>query len=219
MQPELLTFRKFNDLALAQNLAAILADNGIEYLLEESPVLFNPTFATRTEMSTEYSVKISSADFTEATKLIAAHESTFTDDVEADYYLFDFTTTELMEIIAKPDEWSSFDYALAKKILAQGGIPIDEAAEKRFSEKRIAELKQPERSETTWVTFGYVFAIIGGVLGFFIGWELWNSKKTLPNGEQVYTYTEGDRKHGKQIFYLSALGLVIGIVYKIMNVK
>jgi len=212
--PELLTFKKFNDLALAENLAAILDENGIEYLLEESALLFNPTFASQTEASKEYLVKISPRDFEKATKALTAYESSFTDDVEPDYYLFDFSMEELMEIVTKRDEWSEFDYVLAKKLLAEKGLHIDKAAESKLNEARLVDLKNPEPSDSTWVIAGYIFAMAGGVLGFFIGWQLWNSKTTLPNGQQVYTYNLSDRKSGKQIFIFSIFGLAIALYYK-----
>lgn len=216
---ELLTFKKFNDPVLAKNMAGILNDSGIKYVLEESAMMFDRSFSPRSEASREYLLKIDSADFNKATQVLNDYESQFTNDVEADYYLFGFTSTELLEVIAKPDEWSAFDYALAKKILYDGGIPIDDTAEKLYNEKRLAELKKPEASQTTWVVFGYLFAIAGGVLGFFIGWSLWTSKKTLPNGEQVYNHTDSDRRHGKLICYLSIIGLMAGIYYKFRYVN
>ncbi|QKJ32689.1 hypothetical protein HQ865_23985 [Mucilaginibacter mali] len=212
--PELLTYRKFNDLALANNLAEILAAHHIEYVLEESPDLFNPSFATRTEMSREYWVKISSDDFDRANQVIEAYEGRYADEADLDHYLFGFDDDELMEIINKPDEWSAFDYALAKKILKERGVVIDAAREKEIGEKRMQELKKPEHSEHFWVMVGYFFALFGGVLGFFIGWHLWKSKKTLPNGEQVFVYSPGDRNSGKWIFYLSVVGL-IAATYKL----
>lgn len=209
---ELLVYRRFNDPALAQNLADILNEQGIRYVLEENASIFNPTFATQTEASREYSLKIYGEDFTKANKIIADYESKFTDNVESDYYLFDFTDDELMEIVAKPDEWSPFDLALAKKLLNERGITIDRAAEEKFAQVRLNELKTPEKSETLWIVIGYFFALGGGVLGFFIGWQLWTGKKILPNGEQVYTHSYSDRKNGKQIFYLSILGLLALII-------
>lgn len=211
--PELLTYRKFNDRALAENLVEILAGHNIEYVLEESPDLFNPSFATRTEMSREYWVKISSDDFDRANQVVEVYEGRFADEADLDHYLFGFDNDELMEIINKPDEWSAFDHALAKKILKDRGVVIDAAREKEISEKRMAELKQPEHSEHFWVMVGYFFALFGGVLGFFIGWHLWKSKKTLPNGEQVYVYSPGDRDSGKRIFYFSVAGVII-VIFK-----
>jgi hypothetical protein len=60
----------------------------------------------------------------------------------------------------------------------------------------------------------------GGVLGFFIGWQFVDKgKKTLPNGEQVYNHTDGDRQHGKWICYLSVIGLIVGMYYKFKYVN
>lgn len=213
MQLQLQTFKKFNDLALAQNLVAILDENGIEYLLEESPVIFNPSFATRTEASAEYSVKINSEDFTTATRVLNEYESSFTDDVEPDHYLFDFTTAELMEIMAKPDEWSAFDYALAKKILNEKGVIIDGAVERKLNIERLDELKRPEEIQTAWLVAAYLSSLAGGVLGYCIGWYLWTDKKALPNGDKIYTYTEKDRKHGRRICLLSVICLLAILYY------
>ncbi|MES2275122.1 MAG: hypothetical protein V4592_03805 [Bacteroidota bacterium] len=213
MQPELITFQTFEDPAMAQNLAGILTETGIEAALEENTTVYN---LAQVNQPKQYFVKIKSGDFEKARQVLNDYESRFTDDVEPGYYLFDFTEAELMEIIAKPDEWSAFDYVLAKKLLAWRGVTVDEAAEKQFGEDRIKELKKPERTENTWIMFGYIFAICGGVLGFFIGWQLWKGQKTLPNGEQIYTYSPGDRQSGRHIFYLSIAGLLMAIIYKVL---
>jgi hypothetical protein len=213
---ELLTFQKFDDPALAQNLTEILTDNGIAAVLEENTTVYN---LAQVNQPKEYLVKINSADFEKAHDVLNDYESQFTNDVEPGYYLLDFSVDELREVINKRDEWSAFDYTLAKKLLAEKGFAVDEAAEKQLKEERINELKKPERSETTWVMFGYIFAVCGGILGFFIGWQLWKGQKTLPNGEQVYTYTESDRNSGKLIFYLSIAGLLLAIIYKAFNIN
>jgi len=205
---ELLTLKKFNDPVLAQNMADILGNNGIVYTLDEAPAVYNPSIVNQADLLKEYELKIDSSDFTRANQLIADYEKSFINDVEPDYYLFSFTDEELMEILTRPDEWSTFDHELAKKLLNERGIVIDNAAEKRLNEKRLEELKQPEPSQSTYIYLGYLFALVGGVLGFFIGWHLQNSKKTLPNGEQIYSFLEQDRKQGKRIFILSIIGLI-----------
>lgn len=214
---QLLTYRKFNDLALARDLVKILDDAGIEYLLEESPVIFNPTFATRTEASNEYVIKISNDDFVRADQIIEQHELKFTEEVAPDHYLFGFTDDELTDVVAKADEWSAFDVVLAKKILRDRGKSISQEQEQALKQERLAELKTPERSDSNWVTAGYLFAACGGVLGLFIGWQLWQSKKIMPNGEQVYTYNQRDRSSGQQIFYLSIASIVLLAFSKMME--
>jgi hypothetical protein len=40
------------------------------------------------------------------------------------------------------------------------------------------------------------------------------AKKTLPDGEQVYAYSENDRWHGKMIFYISIGDFTLALLYK-----
>jgi amino acid transporter len=123
-----------------------------------------------------------------------------------------------MEVIIKADEWSPFDFVLARKILAERGKNMSDEDIAAINEKRIAELKVPDAPQTYWIVLGYIFALIGGLLGIFIGWFLMNYKKTLPDGEMVSEYSERDRKHGKRIFYIGIVVLVICIIYKIAPV-
>ena len=79
--------------------------------------------------------------------------------------------------------------------------------------KRIEELRQPDRSSSKWIDLGYVFAILGGFLGFIIGYLLLTQKKTLPNGERVFAYSLEDRKHGKRILYVGVFFFMFYVFY------
>lgn len=61
------------------------------------------------------------------------------------------------------------------------------------------------------------FSITWRVLGILIGYSLWTSKKTLPNGQIVHSYSEQDRGHGKNIFYIGLIILPFSILLKIIN--
>jgi hypothetical protein len=65
-------------------------------------------------------------------------------EVDQDYYLLTFTDTELLEILAKPDEWGHFDCVLAKKPLTDRGHAITDAYTKQLKAKRLEELAQYE---------------------------------------------------------------------------
>jgi hypothetical protein len=215
MEPDFITYQRFNDIALANNLADILQRHNITYTIEEESLTFNPTFVLNNELANEYAVKIKSEDFEQVNQLLVEEETTNIDEVEADYYLFKFTNDELIDLITKADEWSAFDYLLAQKILTERGITINDKYLAELKEKRIEELKEPETPQTTWIVVGYMAAFLGGILGIFIGWHLLSSKKTLPNGEKVYDYNEHDRKHGRNIFYLSIIIFAIAVVIKV----
>ncbi|WP_183561979.1 hypothetical protein [Mucilaginibacter sp. SP1R1] len=214
MNPELITFKKFNDIALANALADLLEQHHIPYNIEESSLAFNPAFVN-SELSKDYAVKIKGDDFTTVNKLLNDSETENINQVEKDYYLFDFADEELLDILAKADEWSAFDYQLARKILADRGIEVNDNILADLSKSRIEELKEPEPPQTSWVIIGYIFALGGGIIGLFVGWHLSTYKKTLPDGERVYGYNENDRKQGKWIFYLSIVVFAISIIYKI----
>jgi hypothetical protein len=217
MKPELITFRTFNDIALANNLVLLLEKHQIIYQLEELKNPFDPAFRINDPTLTEYAVKISNTDFEQVNQILNDSVAANLDDVESDYYLFDFTDDELMEILVKPDEWNAFDFLLARKILADRGKNVTDESILNFGNKRIEELRKPEPSQNFWIVIGYICALCGGILGVFIGWHLSSYKKTLPNGERVFEYSENDRKHGKRILYLSIPIFILFFILKMLS--
>lgn len=216
MSPELLTFQKFNDRQLAQDMADVLSEGGVEYLLEKSPVTFDPAFRSRTEASDEFLLKIAGTDFEKANGIVNHYEKQFINDAPADHYLFGFTNDELLDLIAKRDEWSAFDYELARKILADRGVVITENQDSELQEKRIEELKQHTELPTWLIVTGFVCACLGGMLGLLLGLYIVSAKKTLPNGEVFYQYNQKNRQLGRWMIGLALVVVLIIIVQKIM---
>ena len=214
MEPEFITYQKFNDVVLATELAELLEANNVNYILEEAPPAFNPAFSYAD--TKEYVVKVQPDHFERINKLLKQNADENIDEVQSDYYLLNFTNGELLDVITKADEWNAFDVQLARKLLAERGEVITDEQLEDIEKERIEELKIVEPSQSSWIAAGYVFALGGGVLGFFIGWHLWTYRKTLPNGEMVYIYSENDRQQGKMIFYLSFVGLAMAFVYKLL---
>ncbi len=64
------------------------------------------------------------------------------------------------------------------------------------------------------ITAGYVFAILGGLIGVFIGQYLAGHRKTLPNGEVVFSHTDDVRKQGR---YILTLGTIVFVVFAILK--
>jgi hypothetical protein len=215
MEPEFITYQKFNDIELANELIAVLSENDIPYTMEEEAPVFDPSFSFK-EIVTEYAVKINAGDFERVNQLLAESEKDNVNNADKDYYLFSFTDAELMEVITKADEWSAFDNQLAQKIMADRGKSITDEQISRIKEERIEELKKPDAPQTGWIIIGYISAFLGGLIGIFIGWYLASYKKTLPDGQKVYGYTEHDRKQGQLIFFIGIVVLCIGIIMKVM---
>ncbi len=136
-------------------------------------------------------------------------------DLPNNYYLFDFTDEELIEVVAKPDEWNQLDYLLALKLLKERGKEVNPILADKLREHRIEELAKPEVSQKGMIYSGYALAVLGGIIGIGIGWTLSSQKKTLPNGNVVYVYSESDRKHGNRILWIATISFVLWIVLRL----
>lgn len=195
----------------------LLEDEGIGCILGDNIPPFDLTFSGSTVLH-EYEIRIHPTDFERAHEILEDWARNLMYDVDKDHYLFEFKDEELYEILLKPDEWSTHDYTLARKILEQRGVVVDEGLLKSLRKERIKELAQPEKGQRVWIATGYIMVLLGLVFfyawffGLIIGYFLWKSKKTLPNGERIYTYSLTDRTQGRMIFVLSLILLPIYLV-------
>lgn len=213
---EFLTYQKFNDKNLAEDLTSVLAKEGIEFVFEDDTPHFDVSFANN-ETDKTYLVKLKSIDFKRVDDILTELSTNQIIDADPDHYLFDFSNEELKELLLKSDEWSKYDFLLAQKILKDRGQTIDDSNLALLKNQRIEELAKPEKSQRLSVIAGYVFAFFGGLIGIFIGVHLYSHKKTLPNGERVYSYSDQDRKQGKIIFSISVISAIIWTIYRLAN--
>lgn len=214
-EEQYLTFQKFNDQGLATELADLLKENNVDFIVDDSTG-FDPTFSN-SEASKEFRVKLKKENFEKANTLLLQISMKQLENVDKDYYLFDFTDEELIEIVTKPDEWGQFDYLLAQRLLKERGKEIKPELADTLRKQRLQELAKPEESQKSWIYAGYAFALLGGLIGIFIGWHLMTHKKTLPNGDRVYGHSVSDRKHGNRIFLLGIVFFLLWTVGRIIT--
>ncbi len=207
---QFLTFRKFSNEDVAGDLIAFLDEENIPYEVEENNIRADITSLTvASPFTKEISIKLRQEDFTRANTLWEEAINKQLNDVDKDYYLYSFTDEELTDVITRPDEWSTFDFLLAQKIFRSRGADIKPEVINELKQNRLQVLARPEESQAGWIVAGYLLALAGGLLAIFIGWHLSTFKRTLPNGEQVFGYTETDRKHGKIILLLGSISFII----------
>jgi hypothetical protein len=209
-------FRKYPTLEQAKELETLLNKHNIDTNIVDNIASVDSNF-TGSSLQNQYEVKILLADFEKAEKILDENAEKLIDQIPEDHYLFGFTDTELYEILLKSDEWSELDYKLAQKILTQRGKSIDPDLLKGLKKQRLELLAQPEGNQKPWIFAGYTFALIGGLLGILIGYLLWTSKKSLPNGQRVYSYSEKDRTHGKTILYIGLILLPFYVTLRILT--
>lgn len=213
MQKDYPIFKKFPTLEQATDLKDLLEQQGIDSIVGDNIPSVDVTFSGST-LQHEYEVRIAQTDFERAEKILEEQAEDLINQVDKDYYLFEFSDEELYEILLKADEWNEFDYTLAQKILTQRGKSVDKSLLKSLKSERLKQLAKPEESQRPWIIAGYIFAFLGGFLGLIIGYFLWTAKKTLPNGQKVYSYSEKDRKQGRLIFYISLVVFPVGLILR-----
>lgn len=211
---EFLTYKKFTDRESLDSLTQILTDNGIEFEVTEDRESLDSLYGQK-PFDKYYFVKIKQVDFAKADSIVSKMTEPELHQVDKDHYLFGFSDEELFEILTKPDEWNEFDYQLSKKILKERGKDINTDTIDLLKKQRINELAKPEESHKTWIYAGYIFALLGGLLGIFIGWHLSTFKKTLPNGQRVYGHNESDRRNGTRIMIIGIVMLVVSLAIRI----
>lgn len=209
-------FRRFSTLTQAQELEALLNKNNISTVLGDNIAPVDITFSGGT-LQDQYEVKISPFDFEKAEFILEEEAENLLDKIDKEYYLFSFTNDELYEVLIKSDEWNPFDYKLAQKLLINRGEKVDAQMLDSLKKERLKVLAKPEENQKSWIIAGYLFSFLGGGVGIIIGYSLWSSKKTLPNGERIYSYKSVDRKHGKNIFIIGLIVFPILTIVKILN--
>lgn len=208
-----LTFQRFNDMELANTIGGQLAEAGIQYIIEDNSKFFNPSFVNNS-IDTAISLKLQAADFPKAHAALENYYQKQLDHVDKDYYLFQFTDAELIEIVSKPDEWGHFDYQLAQKLLAERGKAVRPEEVVQLKTQRIEVLSQPEPVSNLWIYLGYACAIMGGLFGIIAGATIAYVRKTLPDGQRVYAYPERQRKHGRTILVIAIVSLILWLNYR-----
>ncbi|VXC29793.1 conserved hypothetical protein [Flavobacterium sp. 9AF] len=204
------SYKKYPNSLQAKEIASLLSKYNILNEYVENKNSLDSNFSS--VLLEEYEIKIKPEDFKKADEILFKQASQLIDSLPDDYYLFSFSNKELIDIVIKKDEWSELDYALAIHLLKSRGVSVTNESIEKANNQRINELKKPEKSNSAWIAVGYICAILGGFLGYVIGYILLTQKKTLPNGERIYVYSESDRKHGKNILYLGTSFFVLSII-------
>jgi hypothetical protein len=213
---ELATFKIFNDRSSAEDFAEILKENNIYFQIEEDALTFDASYANN-PLNRDFRVRIAQNEFNKANNAYEQYFNHHLATIDPDYYLFEFSDDELKEIISKPDEWGSLDYALSQKILKDRGMEVSETEKTAIQSNRLKELARPEGESVSNIVSYYIISLFCFPVGIIIGWIWAFSKKQLPNGDKVPAYNAKTQAHGINIFYICLTMMGLFILYKIRN--
>lgn len=214
---EFVTYEKFATIGELKEFVELLQENNIPYELEDDVQLFDASFANISHHR-DYRIQLLPQDFQRVDELRNKQADIELSEIDPEYYLFQFTDEELIDLISKQDEWSPFDFQLARKILKNRGKEISSEEIHELKEQRIEQLSQPEKDSKPWVIIGYVCAFLFPFFGIIMGIYMLSSKKTLPNGQKVYSFSQSTRNSGTIILLISCMVFALVMVLRLFGV-
>lgn len=195
---ELIRLKQFNTIEEANGVVELLEKSEIFMKIEKEKPSEDIIFAGNT-LLTQICIKVKPEDLETAQNLLNELEEVNIDKLEPDYYLFDFSDEELIDMLQKPDEWSLNDFHWAQEILKQRGKEPDKVQIETWKNKRLEFLARPEAITPKHLNSAYFFCLFGGIIGILMGRHINSFKKTLPNGQKVYNYDPDSQKKGMKI--------------------
>lgn len=205
---ELIELFRSQDVDVVKQVISILDEAGIAYHLIEDEGGFDLT-AIGSEEATEKIINIQTSDHEKARAALEA--DSLNSDLPEGHHLLLSTDDELAEIINHASEWSPFDVAHARKLLEERGFDIKKLAEDR--NQRIALLKKGKPAPRALVILGWIFSILGGVIGIAVAWSLCHTKDKTPDGE-FHRYDEASRAIGEKMLKVGATVLLICLIVR-----
>ena len=210
---QMAVFKTFQNAEVAKELHNILTDAGFETELVDNSAAIDITFTGNAVQ--EVQILLNREDFTRASEWLQQQAATQLNTIPSDHYLRELDNDELFEVLIKPDEWTEEAVLIAKGLLKERGKQVDEDLIKALRKKRIDDLTKVEPDQKAWIYTGYILVLLWGIPGVAIGWYMWNTTKTLPDGTKAYAFSTKNRKQGRNLFWFGSiltLGWLIGYI-------
>jgi hypothetical protein len=211
MDNKFLTYMQCNDVALFNEATQVLIDAKIKYESEDSNQFFDPSYANN-EATRKIRLLIHPANFKKADDAFEKYYSKIITEIDKEYYLYQFSTDELINVALHTEEWGMMNSLLAKQILADKGITIAKTTIQSVELEKVFEAAEPEQASNKLLIIGYLFTLLFGFTGVIFGVYLLNAKKTLPDANQLLRYNNNTRLHAWIIIICSIIIFTIALV-------
>jgi hypothetical protein len=211
-------YETFSNIYDLKELTDSLDKNEIAYKIEDHPIIMTSTLSLGDNFK-EFTLYLDQQDFENAKNLHFSLIDLQIQNLDKSYYLFDYSSDELRNVLRYPDEWNKFDYRVAQYILSKRGEGVEQAKIEEIEQERIKINSHPEKDPIYWIVLGYSVAFAGGLLGLIIGIHLRTHRKTLLNGERVHGYTYSAQQHGTIILCISIIVFVITMVNFVLKLE
>jgi hypothetical protein len=201
LMSQLLTYAKVFSEEEATVYTELLQSAGIPFEVEHARNVLDKIYIGD-ELDPMIYINIEGEHFEQVNAILKAQAKLNVDKVDPDYYLFDFSDDELINILQQPADWSPFDQGLAEKLLSDRGKDIHAPA---IAKATAAEFT-PIKLTPIYLVLQYLATVFILYAGVVIGLATLYAYQTLSTGKRVRIYDEPTRLHGK---WMIGIGVAI----------
>lgn len=237
MERELLVYRTFASKEDAEHILLVLEKAGINGEIANNTAMMDAAIAGN-GYDDKYIVRIAGPDFEKATAILEESAKMNFEDIDPAHPLFSLDKDELMDVVAKPDEWGPENYNIAKLILSKKGVNMADNIVGGLQEARLEQLSERKTLTPTIFILGYSFAAINiltilafrhpvielhqwiafvpAAVGVVLGRLIIQSKTTLPNGQRIYTYNSAVLRNAVIMQWVSLVVVVVNVIMQVI---
>ncbi len=229
---ELLVFQTYGSYDQAHTIAAALNANSIPTEVVQNVRRLDASIIGQS-YEDQFILRIPAPDFPRANEILSELTKFNADDISKDDPLFKLTNDELLDVVAKPDEWGIDNYNVALALLEKRNVTIPDNSLSQMKENRIGTLSERKSLNPFVLAMGYLSCLLHffllllkyqgytetkyywyfpGIFGLLLGAVILQSKTTLPNGKRFLTFNERVIRHGVLLITLGALAWLINLI-------
>jgi len=164
-------YQTFPEIEIASEIIEILKRNDIPYQIDDSASRFQVVGFGDTSIN-KIALQIRESDIDKVNLLISEKQT------EEDHYLYTFSDTDIIDVIANPNEWTSQEYSIAQQIFKQRNLivsadDIKSARKQKMTEKITQTLTIDKfyKSISGWYNAIGIFSIIN-TIGLALKWRV-----------------------------------------------
>lgn len=200
------TLERFDFEFEAEAAKALLAAEGIAAEVQREQFYVDITFGANPNHP-KFALIVPLGAFQRAHEILAADKA---GDMEE---LNEKSDEALIEMLCEAERWPESLRQQARHILAGRDIHFSNEELEALESSRYATLKKPRSVEDWELVLAFLLAFAGGFIGLAWGWLLMTSKRTLPNGEQVWLYDAHARRAGRWLIGIGAVASICVLIW------
>lgn len=217
-----IVFKSLSNIEEAEKIGEELALHHIAYEIESPPQLLDRNFIGEQPMPEHY-IKLLPSDFTRANEIVESLYKNIAATVGKDYYLYDFSDEQVLDVVNHKSEWGDLNYYVALEILVKRGIPYDKQLTNALEEEAAAIVPQP--AKPFYLLLVYIILAVSFILpypyfsigGLIVGLFLYGASKTLKNGTRIPYYDAASRKNGIIIIAVAVLS-ILWFIFRLVSI-